>query len=167
MFSLCNQSEDMSPHAVTPQDGFDDLLASFNVTKNGFLPADEPIKRITNPYYEAWELLIHNLQALLARGTLRQRIQSIPLLSTEHLRSEAEWRRAYVILTLLTHSYIWGGEKAAEVSLHQPSLSTWFRAHFRKYEDKEKRKKKEEGKEKKKEGRKKKTGELRTYHGCL
>lgn len=106
----------MSPHAVTQQDGFDELLASFSVTKNGFLPAEEPIKRIANPYYEAWELLIHNLRSLLSKGALRQRIESTPVLSTDQLRSEAEWRRAYVILTLLTHSYVWGGEKAAEVS---------------------------------------------------
>lgn len=106
----------MSPHAVTQQDGFDELLSSFNVTKNGFLPADEPIKRITNPYYEPWELLMHNLRSLLSKGILRQRIETTPVLSTDQLRSEAEWRRAYVLLTLLTHSYIWGGDKAAEVS---------------------------------------------------
>lgn len=106
----------MSPHAVTQQDGFDEILASFNVTRNGFLPLEEPLKRIANPYYEPWELLIHNLQSLLSNGTLRQRIEHLPVLSTESLRTEAEWRRAYVILTLLTHSYIWGGGKAAEVT---------------------------------------------------
>lgn len=106
----------MSPHAVTQQDGFDEILTSFDVTRNGFLPSEEPLQRIANSYYEPWELLIHDLQSLLFTGTLRQRIQNIPVLSTDNLRSEAEWRRAYVILTLLTHSYVWGGEKPAEVS---------------------------------------------------
>lgn len=110
----------MSPHAVTQQEGFDELLASFNLTKNGFLPAEEPLTYISSPYYEAWELLIHNLRSLLSNGTLRQRVDNTAVLSTEKLRSEAEWRRAYVILTLLTHSYVWGGEKPAEVSGRRP-----------------------------------------------
>lgn len=105
----------MSPHAVPQQDGFDELLASFNVSKNGFLPAEEPLKTIPNSYYEPWELLVHNLQGLLDNGTLRKRVEQTPVLSTEKLRTEPEWRRAYVILTLLTHSYVWGGEKPAEV----------------------------------------------------
>lgn len=107
----------MSPHAVPQQDGFDELLASFSVTKNGFLPDEQPLSRLPSSYYEPWELLVHNLQSLLANGTLRQRVESLPVLSTSKLRSEPEWRRAYVILTLLTHSYVWGGEQPAEVSL--------------------------------------------------
>lgn len=105
----------MSPRATTQEHGIDELLASFNVTKNGFLPAEEPLKTISNPYYEPWELLIHNLHSLLANGTLRQRVDRIPVLSTDKLQTEAEWRRAYVTLSLLTHSYVWGGDKAAEV----------------------------------------------------
>ncbi|CAN8096337.1 unnamed protein product [Discula destructiva] len=111
----------MSPHAVTQEESIEELLASFNVTRNGFLPAEEPLKSIPSSYYEPWELLIHNLQSLLANGTLRQRVDSIPVLSTDKLRTEAEWRRAYVILTLLTHSYVWGGDKAAEIL--PPSIS--------------------------------------------
>lgn len=106
----------MSPHAVPQREGYDELLASFNVTRNGFLPAEEPLKSIPHSYYEPWELLIHNLQNLLSSGTLRERIERTPVLSTDKLRTEAEWRRAYAILTLLTHSYVWGGDKAAEVN---------------------------------------------------
>ncbi|KAI3399460.1 hypothetical protein diail_6722 [Diaporthe ilicicola] len=105
----------MSPHALTEQSQDEELLASFNVTRNGFLPSGEPLKFLPNSYYEPWELLIHNLQDLLANGILRQRVEQVPVLSTEGLRTEREWRRAYVILTLLTHSYVWGGEKAAEI----------------------------------------------------
>lgn len=106
----------MSPHAVPQHQGYDELLASFNVSRNGFLPAQEPLKKIPSPYYEPWELLIHNLQGLLANGTLRQRVENISVLSTDKLRSEPEWRRAYVILTFLLHAYVWGGEKPAEVT---------------------------------------------------
>lgn len=111
-----SRAPNMSPHAVTREATIESLLASFNVSKHGFLPAEEPLKTISSPYYEPWELLIHNLQGLLDNGTLRKRVDSMPVLSTEKLGSEAERRRAYVILTLLTHSYVWGGDKAAEVS---------------------------------------------------
>lgn len=105
----------MSPHAVPQQEGYDELLASFHVSRNGFLPAQEPLKKIPSSYYEPWELVIHNLHSLLANGTIRQRVEHMPVLSTDKLRSEPEWRRAYVILTFLLHSYVWGGEKPAEV----------------------------------------------------
>ncbi|KAJ0104277.1 hypothetical protein J7T55_009441 [Diaporthe amygdali] len=111
----------MSPHAVTEQFQDEELLASFNVTSNGFLPSEEPLKFLPNSYYEPWELLIHNLQSHLGNGTLRQKVDQLPVLSTEGLRTEPEWRRAYVILTLLTHSYVWGGDKAAEIL--PPTLS--------------------------------------------
>lgn len=106
----------MPPHAITSEPSISELLASFNVSKNGFLPAEEPLKSLSSPYYEPWELLIHSLQSLLHNNTLRHRIEHIPVLSTDKLRTEAEWRRAYVILALLTHAYVWGGSKAAEVS---------------------------------------------------
>ncbi|KKY31039.1 putative indoleaminedioxygenase [Diaporthe ampelina] len=105
----------MSPHALTEQLQDEELLASFNVTSNGFLPSEEPLGFLPNSYYEPWELLIHNIQDLLASGTLRQRVEQVPVLSTDGLRTEPEWRRAYVILTFLTHSYVWGGDKPAEV----------------------------------------------------
>lgn len=105
----------MSPHTVPQHQSYDEFLASFNLSRNGFLPAHEPLNKIPSPYYEPWELLIHNLQGLLVSGTLRQRVENIPVLSTERLRSEPEWRRAYVILTFLLHAYVWGGEKPAEV----------------------------------------------------
>ncbi|PSR77839.1 indoleamine 2,3-dioxygenase [Coniella lustricola] len=105
----------MSPHAVPQQQDWDELLASFNVTKHGFLPAEEPLKSLPDAYYEPWEYLICNLQPLLAERTLRQSIDTLPVLSVDKLHTEPEWRRAYVILTLLTHSYVWGGDNAAEI----------------------------------------------------
>ncbi|ROV87625.1 hypothetical protein VMCG_10627 [Cytospora schulzeri] len=111
----------MSPHAVTEQSQDAELLASFNVTSNGFLPSEEPLKSLPNSYYEPWEFLIYNLQDLLDNGSLRSRVDQTPVLSTEFLLTEPEWRRAYVILTLLTHSYVWGGDKAADIL--PPSIS--------------------------------------------
>jgi indoleamine 2,3-dioxygenase len=58
--------------------------------------------------------MVH-LPELLKDRTLRNEVDALPILSTEHLTSENEWQRAYSILAFLTHSYIWGGEKPSEV----------------------------------------------------
>lgn len=101
----------------------------------GFLPPEAPLEVLPHPYYAKWEAAIANLHALLLSRRLRRTIAALPVLSTRYLKSEAEWRRAYVILSMLLHSYIWGGDQAAEVSLSlQPStclflmLTAWHSA---------------------------------------
>jgi indoleamine 2,3-dioxygenase len=56
-----------------------------------------------------------SLPRSLAEHTLRAQVDRLPILSTDHLATEPEWRRACVILGFLTHAYIWGGDSAAEV----------------------------------------------------
>ncbi|KAF6803541.1 indoleamine -dioxygenase pyrrole -dioxygenase [Colletotrichum sojae] len=109
----------MSPHAlpVSAEQAQDDAFSfeKYAITQNGFLPADAPLKVLPDPYYAPWEKVIQHLPALLKAGKLRSDVDSLPVLSTDKLRTEAEWRRAYVILTFFTHAYVWGGEKAEEV----------------------------------------------------
>ncbi|KXX82984.1 Indoleamine 2,3-dioxygenase [Madurella mycetomatis] len=102
------------------------LLQEYAVTSNGFLPEAVPLDRLADPYYSPWESLIDSLSVFLEDRTLRSRVDQLPVLSTEHLATEAEWRRACVILGFLTHAYIWGGDKAAEIlppSITIPLLS--------------------------------------------
>ncbi|GAB1321010.1 hypothetical protein MFIFM68171_11220 [Madurella fahalii] len=102
------------------------LLQEYAVTSNGFLPEVVPLDRLPDPYYSPWESLAESLSDYLEDRTLRSRVDQLPVLSAEHLASEAEWRRACVILGFLTHAYIWGGEKAAEIlppSITVPLLS--------------------------------------------
>lgn len=110
----------MSPHAlpVSAEQSQDDVFSfeKYAITQNGFLPADAPLKVLPDPYYAPWEKVIQHLPELLKAGRLRSDVDSLPVLSTDKLRTEAEWRRAYVILTFFTHAYVWGGEKAEEVS---------------------------------------------------
>jgi indoleamine 2,3-dioxygenase len=117
----------MSPHAVDSQTlGQNDHwnLSKFAVTKNAFLPEESQPDRLSDPYYESWELVAHNLAELIEAGRIHDAIRELPVLSTDLLKSEAEWRRAYVILAFFTHAYVWGGEKAQEVwLLYHPSLS--------------------------------------------
>ncbi|PVH76925.1 indoleamine 2,3-dioxygenase-like protein [Cadophora sp. DSE1049] len=83
-------------------------LAEFGVsTRNGFLPDQPPLRELSNPYYESWEIVLSQLPQLLKTASLRSHVDQLPVLSTEHLISESEWQRAYMILSFFTHSYIW------------------------------------------------------------
>jgi hypothetical protein len=93
-----------------------DLLQKYGVTVNGFLPNEAPLESLSDPYYSPWERIIAELSSLLSQGQLRQAIDEMQVLSTDRLTAESEWRRAYVILSFFTQGYIWGGDRAAEVS---------------------------------------------------
>ena len=45
---------------------------------------------------------------------LREVVDRLPVLSTDRLFGEPQWRRAYSVLSFITHAYIWGGYKPAE-----------------------------------------------------
>jgi len=90
-------------------------LQDYQISENGFLPAVPPLDRLPDPYYDAWEDVASNLQSLIADKQIRQVVEELPILSTARLRSEAEWRRAYVVLGFISNSYIWGLEKAKDV----------------------------------------------------
>lgn len=86
-------------------------------SEHGFLPIELPLEILPDPYYNDWEIIITNFQGLLLSRRLREVIERLPILSTARLLDPAEWRRAYVMLSFMTHGYIWGGERPAEVSL--------------------------------------------------
>lgn len=81
----------------------------------GFLPAEPPLSRLPNKYYNKWETIVANLQPLLLSKRVRSMIDGMPVLSTEHLHDEPEWRRAYVVLVFMLHGYVWGGDRPASV----------------------------------------------------
>lgn len=93
-------------------------LSDYDVSAlNGFLPTDSPCDHLLDPYYAPWESVVHKLQRLMLTKRLRSLVDNLPVLYTDYLVDEAEWRRAYSILGLIVHSYIWGGEMPVDVSL--------------------------------------------------
>lgn len=107
----------MSPYEQTPKQQHHTLEAlakTFDVTSNGFLPAEAPLARIPDSYYEPWETLARDLPRLLREGKLRSAVEDLPILDCSRLGPEPEWRRAYIILTFFTHAYVWGGEAPSE-----------------------------------------------------
>lgn len=102
-------------------------LSHFDVTANGFLPNKCPLKHLENEYYTPWEDITLNLPDLIRRRTLRPRVLQLSILTTEHLQTEAEWRRAHTMLVFIAHAYIWGGDEPEEVlppPISIPLLST-------------------------------------------
>ena len=81
----------------------------------GFLPNELPLEILPDPYYKRWEYVVSNLQALLLSKRLRHTIDNLPIVTASRLRTPAEWRRAYVLLSFMTHAYIWGGDRPEEV----------------------------------------------------
>jgi len=81
----------------------------------GFLPDELPLELLPDPYYNRWEAVVANLQALILSRRLREVVNRLPILSTSNLLHPAEWRRAYMLLAFMTHGYIWGGNKPEEV----------------------------------------------------
>ncbi|KAI9783758.1 MAG: hypothetical protein M1835_003743 [Candelina submexicana] len=90
-------------------------LDDYGITPdNGFLPAELPLEILPDPYYNKWEGIVANLQALLLSKRLRGVIEGLPVLSTGRLKRASEWRRAYSLLAFMTNAYIWGGDRPSE-----------------------------------------------------
>ncbi|KIN00586.1 hypothetical protein OIDMADRAFT_146019 [Oidiodendron maius Zn] len=90
-------------------------LDQFGISPHtGFLPEEQPLRRL-NQYYKDWEDIVDEVPALLRNKTFRFKAERLPLLSVSRLQTEREWQRAYVLLSFITHSYIWGGHRPAEI----------------------------------------------------
>lgn len=92
-------------------------LEGFEVSQNGFLPEQLPLHRLPGSYYESWELILDHLPSLLSTSSLRSEVDRLEVLSTAWLVSQREWQRAYLILSFLTHAYIWESGGPSEVCL--------------------------------------------------
>ncbi|KAI1331623.1 indoleamine 2,3-dioxygenase [Xylariaceae sp. FL0255] len=82
---------------------------------HGFLPDVLPLTRLPDPFYNKWEAIASNLQNLILSKRLRGVIDRLPIFDTGGLVYDAEWRRAYMLLTFFAHGYIWGGDTPCDV----------------------------------------------------
>ncbi|KDN63909.1 putative indoleamine 2,3-dioxygenase [Colletotrichum sublineola] len=91
------------------------VLSDYGISPtHGFLPDVLPLTRLPDPYYNKWEAVVANLQALVLSRRLRPVVDRLPVLSTIGLEHDAEWRRAYSLLCFMAHAYIWGGDEPCE-----------------------------------------------------
>lgn len=91
------------------------VLSDYGISPtHGFLPEVLPLTRLPDPYYNKWEAIVANLQGLILSKRLRGVIDRLPVLSTIGLEHDAEWRRAYSLLSFMAHGYIWGGDSPSD-----------------------------------------------------
>ncbi|KAG6001701.1 hypothetical protein E4U21_003904 [Claviceps maximensis] len=91
------------------------VLADYGLSpSHGFLPMTPPLERLPDPYYNKWEAIATNLQALVYTRRLRGIVEQLPVLSTIGLEHESEWRRAYSLLCFIAHAYIWGDDSPSD-----------------------------------------------------
>ncbi|KAI9226838.1 MAG: Indoleamine 2,3-dioxygenase [Piptocephalis tieghemiana] len=76
--------------------------------KTGFLPEDPPVRRLSQPLYQPWEDLAEDLNALMLAGKLRSRVHALDTLPTDQLVTKPDQQRAFLVLTMITHAYVWG-----------------------------------------------------------
>ncbi|KAI4636645.1 hypothetical protein J4E83_001602 [Alternaria metachromatica] len=100
-------------------------LADYGISpQNGFLPDEIPLDVLPDRYYQPWETIVRNFQSLILAKRLRGIVDTLPVLGTQFLLTEAEWRRAYSILGFIAHAYIWGGDRPSDIV--PPSISIPF-----------------------------------------
>lgn len=93
-------------------------LSDYDVSpRNGFLPDEIPLEILADAYYQPWETVVRNFQSLILAKRLRRIVDALPVLDTDLLLTEAEWRRAYSILGFIAHGYVWGGDRPTDVCI--------------------------------------------------
>ncbi|KAG0198806.1 hypothetical protein BGX28_007793, partial [Mortierella sp. GBA30] len=102
------------------------VLSDYDISPvTGFLPAEEPLQILPDPYFAPWEETFQQFNGLLLASRLRQRANELPVLDASRLKTKAEQRRAYLILCMLSHAYVWGKHEQAAESLPESLAAPW------------------------------------------
>jgi indoleamine 2,3-dioxygenase len=104
------------------------ILRKFDVDPfTGFMPSEDPLQRLPYARYHLWEDLGDDLPKLLGArlGQAREPLRQLPVLSTDKLVTDAELRRAHLLLCLFAHAYVWGGESPLDVIPEGIAVPLW------------------------------------------
>lgn len=104
-------------------------LQKFGISETrGFLSGDPPLTTFTDSYFSPWDDLVAPLHANISAGTIRKQVHSLPLLEVSKLSTELEYRRAYVVLAFLVHSYVWAasGDQKPENNVFPSQIAEPF-----------------------------------------
>ncbi|KAI7879277.1 Indoleamine 2,3-dioxygenase [Lichtheimia hyalospora FSU 10163] len=81
----------------------------------GFLPPEPPLRRLPDAYFAPWESMMDDFNGLLLAGKLRRSVEKMPMLDYRRLKTTPEYRRAFLVLCMISHGYVWGKhEKTSE-----------------------------------------------------
>ena len=101
-------------------------LSDFDISeKTGFVLPNPPLRRLPGEYFSSWEDTCARIPDLIEKKQLRAEIDSLPekQFNEKTLKSEEEWRRAYVLLTFLSQAYIWAEGEAGIVNIVPKKLA--------------------------------------------
>uniref|UniRef100_A0A915PKW8 Indoleamine 2,3-dioxygenase n=1 Tax=Setaria digitata TaxID=48799 RepID=A0A915PKW8_9BILA len=90
-----------------------DILRYFEIDqKTGFVHPN-PLCRLPEAF-EPWHQIADEIQELIEKNVLEKRLQQLPLISTDMLRTNDELRLAHLLLVTLAAGYVWqdGPDKA-------------------------------------------------------
>ncbi|XP_065898337.1 indoleamine 2,3-dioxygenase 2-like [Dysidea avara] len=101
-------------------------LGKYNISASrGFLPLTDPIVSLPSSF-QAWEVVAAHLPDLIRGKTVREEVDRLPPFPTDDLCSEAEWWRAFCLLTFVSHSYVWcEGDRGVARSLPEVLAVPW------------------------------------------
>lgn len=84
-------------------------LQTFGLSADrGFLPNQDPLRSLTAAEFSAWEHVATNLPKYLAGLSVRKTVNALPEFPVALLSSDAEIRRAMVVLSFIGHAYVFG-----------------------------------------------------------
>ena len=84
-------------------------LETFGLTEDrGFLPHQDPLQRLPQPEFAPWEEVAVGLPKCLSGLSLRKTVNQLPEFPVALLSSDAELKRAMVILSFIGHAYVFG-----------------------------------------------------------
>jgi indoleamine 2,3-dioxygenase len=93
--------------------------------ERGFLPAVDPLRRLSG-VYALWDEVAGDLPKLLAAAKLGWTIERLPVLDAAELTDD-ELRRAMLVLSFLGHGYVWETWRTAPRSSIPPALAVpWY-----------------------------------------
>lgn len=100
-----------------------DVLKRFDLTDFGFLPVS-PIPLLSHDSFSCWEDLMTRLD-VANKGGIRDEVEKLSPFLIENLRSDVEWKRAYVVLSMLSNSYVWGATPYATILSEKLAVPLW------------------------------------------
>ena len=103
------------------------LLEQFDISVNGFLPA-EPIKKLSSNI--PWENIADVLSTEKNNPTFRKCVESLPDFDLSQLTMPNDYKRAYVILTLITNCYVFGLNPIAQSIPKKLAIPLWHVSQY-------------------------------------
>ena len=92
--------------------------------RNGFLPPDDPVRRL-GVGFEAWEEVADQLSKLVLTDYLRPFVQQLPPFPAHLLTAEAEYERAMALLSYVAALYVYAPERPIATKLPHNLATGW------------------------------------------